>query len=286
MPATEFTTINKSWSWKMFIFLIVLFAFGCWGLYDAAYLYPQRGIKYAANRELLYLSFKKAGNALKDASIAEPQGTFEALKARKGDLDKVRARLDSLAENDPQRIALAPQLADSFALEWLEGLSMVGRLAPKYTTYADAQARLSELEAQYKKDESTPPLSQYDIPLQWLFCGLGFAGALWVLWLIAKVFKTRYGWDPATQTLYLPGGRELTPDQITEFDKRKWSKFFITLNTSSGPSVTLDLLRYAPLEEWVLAMERTRFPESVQADAPAEQSGEATPAESDKPASE
>ncbi len=98
----------------------------------------------------------------------------------------------------------------------------------------------------------------------------GFALYLIVLWV--RVAAKTYTWDAAHQQLGLPGGASLVPTDLADVDKRKWHKFFVTLEINdthpklAGQGVTLDLYRYVPLEEWVLEMERTRFPERAQAE--------------------
>ncbi|MCU0688564.1 MAG: hypothetical protein MUE97_02320, partial [Phycisphaerales bacterium] len=101
----------------------------------------------------------------------------------------------------------------------------------------------------------------WDIPFQWFITVVGFLGAIWVLFNIARTKAKVYRWDPATSRLTLPSGTSLVPADITEFDKRKWHKFFVTLVTTRGDRHELDLYKYEPLEEWILAMEDIRFPE-------------------------
>jgi hypothetical protein len=58
---------------------------------------------------------------------------------------------------------------------------------------------------------------------------------------------------------------------INEVDKRKWHKFFVFLKLAdNSPEIKLDLLRYSPLEDWVLEMEKLHpnyVPEPVEAEA-------------------
>ena len=78
--------------------------------------------------------------------------------------------------------------------------------------------------------------------------------------LFVRVSAKKYRWSPDTRTLTLPGGKTIAPAQIAEVDKRKWDKFFVTLRLNeSSPEpreVKLDLLRFTPLEAWVLEMEK------------------------------
>ncbi|MGH7132453.1 MAG: hypothetical protein ACREJO_10960, partial [Phycisphaerales bacterium] len=77
-----------------------------------------------------------------------------------------------------------------------------------------------------------------------------------------------------------PDGKTIVPADIAEFDKRKWDKFYVTINLKGGEARKLDLLRYVPLEEWVLAMERTAFPETAPPEEPATPADGAAPTES------
>ena len=52
------------------------------------------------------------------------------------------------------------------------------------------------------------------------------------------------------------------PEDITDFDKRKWDKFLVTLSirdghpTMPGKKLTLDTYMHNELEPWILEMER------------------------------
>jgi hypothetical protein len=81
--------------------------------------------------------------------------------------------------------------------------------------------------------------------------------------LYIRVAAKSYQFEPETHTLVLPGGERLAAADLKEVDKRKWHKFYVTLNMNDGRSHTLDLYRHDPLEEWVLEMEKAAFPESV-----------------------
>ncbi len=89
-------------------------------------------------------------------------------------------------------------------------------------------------------------------------------------------------------TLGLPGGHSLTPADLTDVDKRKWDKFFVSLvvkpghATLGGKEVALDLLRYEPLEDWVLEMEKAAFPDRVKAEEEARQAREERAQETDE----
>ena len=77
------------------------------------------------------------------------------------------------------------------------------------------------------------------------------------------------GQIPLATEAELPGGQKVGPGDIAEFDKRKWDKFLVTLTikdshpTLGGQRVVVDLYRHEPVEDWILAMERTAFPETA-----------------------
>ena len=73
---------------------------------------------------------------------------------------------------------------------------------------------------------------------------------------VMRVLKTKYRYDASTHTLTLPSGESFTAQQINELDKRKWDKFFVTIHLEGGKTHKLDLLRYQPLEDWILEMEK------------------------------
>ena len=122
--------------------------------------------------------------------------------------------------------------------------------------------------------------------MQWLFVVVCLGVGLALTGLILKVKSRTYGWEPVEQRLFLPGGASLVPADIAEFDKRKWDKFLIFLKIKpghqplGGREIRLDLLRYNPLEEWILAMERTAYPGNapVREDPPPTGAPEAAPA--------
>ena len=117
------------------------------------------------------------------------------------------------------------------------------------------------------------PLTRWDIPTQWLISVLGFTLGGWMLVSFVIAARRSYQWEPGGQRLTLHDGTSLVPADLVDLDKRKWHKFYVTLKTSPdhptlrGRDVELDLFRYLPLEDWVLEMERTRFPERATQEA-------------------
>ena len=101
------------------------------------------------------------------------------------------------------------------------------------------------------------------MPVQWLFVvvGFGLGGYLVFLMVKCKAQASRTKFESETQRLTVPSGASFTPADLEDVDKRLWHKYYVTMQLKDGSEHKLDLLRYVPLEEWVLGMERTRFPE-------------------------
>jgi len=259
---TVYTKTNRKWLMKMgvaAVFALVLFV---WGLIDATVVYPNQGINDASYKQKEYLRLaERSPGRLAATSIADPQARFDKLKGMEAELTKTKsAAAAAEAKGDApgaqaERITLLAGVIDAAEYDWLASLKLVGRLKPEYTTIATPKATLSELESFWNKSDPPKALAAYDLPLQW---ALTAAGLIWFGYLVVlyvKVKRTRYGWDAADRRLHLPDGSEVLPTDITELDKRKWDKFYVTLMLAGGRSVLLDLYRFDPLEEWILAME-------------------------------
>lgn len=262
------TSVNRKWTLKMLLIVVVLFGFGAWALYDAKVAYPARGINAAEYFEYQYL----------DLIATNPVRSSEA-----GIADPVE-RLDKLREQ--QKKAGALDEVDRARLHWLESLSLIGRLSPDATAIPrkdikgvqvdSAAGRLEALTkrwttAQGGKLQPPKPLSPFDIPSQWVILGVCWAVGVWMAFTLLAAKSKVYRFDPATHTLTLPGGASVSPSDLEEIDKRKWHKFFVSLRVKAshaqlgGKGVELDLLRYEPLEQWVLDMEKAAFPEQAAA---------------------
>ncbi len=267
MPATQTTTLNRSWLVKLGIFTAVCLGFGIWGLADALWIYPARGREDASFKQKVYLEqLSQVPGGLGTASIADPVAKLAELESNRDALEKAEAEAAQGSGDAARLRQLAPQRAQYAAMEWLLSLKRISEMTPDRTQIPAARETLDTLNTKWKSASAPKPLAAYDLPLQWAFTFIGFGLAIYLLIYIMRSAGTKFGWDPATQTLFLPGGRELKPSDISEFDKRKWDKFFIVLNTKNGPPVKLDLLRFQNLEGWVLEMEKTAFPEQVKAD--------------------
>lgn len=269
MAEVEQTTLRRSWRNKMLIICVVLIAFGGWGLLDAVWIYPARGEKVAELREYQHLKQVKeqwSGARLRanDAGVADPA-----------------ERLDELRDIKRER-ALEGREASEEA--WLIALSRIGRLTPDATTYTDGDAlrdpntRLDELSTKWSTITNQPkPLSSYDIPVQWVIMAVAWGFAAYIIFLMVRTASKKWTWQPDTMTLKMPGGHEIAPSDLEDIDKRKWSKYYVSLIVKpehaslGGQAVEVDLYRRSKIESWVLAMEAKAFPDR------ADQAGATTP---------
>lgn len=256
--------LMRKWVLKMAVFVAVLFGFGCWALYDALWLYPERQRDYASFKEYDYLVLARdAGGAQLDrVGIADPRAELDRLR-------KLQRETGALTGLDAARSA------------WLEALAVINHLdGPRHTDIprpnaADARSRLAELETRWKtasgeKRKSPKPLTRWDIPSQWAILVVCWGIMLYLVGLLFRTAGQKFTWDPAQQRLTLADGSSIVPADIEDFDKRKWDKFLIFLkirpghDKHAGKELKLDLYRHDKLEGWVLEMEKTRFPERVE----------------------
>lgn len=266
MPPTQTTTLGRKWLLKMSIFIVVGLVVAVWGYIDAAVAYPRRGARAAERLEFLYLD-AVTERATRPASVSfDPVAELERLR-READLGAIAAQ-------------------DKLKLDWLAQLAIIGRL-PERVSIPDAAARYTQLAGTWLTANGAPvnatPLSAFDIRVQWGICILGAALAAGLGLHVVRIRGRRFSWEPGEQRLTLPDGTPLVPADIAEFDKRKWDKFLIYLKIKpeharlGGREIVLDLYQHAPLEDWVLEMERTAFPENS-TPAPAEAPPADTPA--------
>lgn len=251
MNFTQVTKPNRPWLLKLAIFTVALLGFGLYGLYDAKIAYPNRGINHSSYLLYQYLEAAKGEN-WSDArtTVEDPVNELKALRDKGG---------EKLTGAEGARFA------------WLKSLSVVGRLTPEYTSIGKPADSLAEMKKTWTTGtgaRSAPkPLAAYDIPVQWLFTFIGLGGGAALLLHILRVMARKYKWDPEAKALQLPDGSTLTPEDIEDFDKRKWDKFLIFLKIKAGHSphggkeLKLDLYQHSPLESWVLEMERIAFPD-------------------------
>jgi hypothetical protein len=259
------TTIRRAWALKMALFWLALFGFGVWALTDILWTHPSRGGADAEYRLFKYLE------AARDAQVATREAL--AFDDPNAELERLRPRAEELrtaSERGERGVAgqLPPKVL-FLRLEWLEALKRVnwpGQIPADAGVIDDPIARLTQLQQIWSAREPPQPLAGWDIPLDYAFLVVGFAGAAVMALVVLPKARRVYRWDPATRTLTLPDGSTITPEQVNEFDKRRWDKFFVTLVLGDGRRpVELDLYIHVPLEEWVLEMERVRFPEQAEA---------------------
>lgn len=302
--AATTTRLSGNWLVKQVVFLTVLLVFGVWGLADALYFYPRRGLEDASSKLAKYLAVASEVGRLTPSEIAvpDPAAAYAELAQRAEELRKAatsagdsqetrRAKFDfarfqwleALARTwrlgtEPQVVISPGQLPKDFVdaasrvvkFDPARGIGLATNAETSTAMEIPPQRLLGELTQKWNTRDQVKPLSGYDMPLQWVFVVVGFGGGLWMLVTMLRATSQKFGWDPSSQTLTLPGGTRIAPGDVKEFDKRRWHKFFVTLHLKNGQAHTLDLLRYVPLEEWVLAMERTAFPESAEPAAAAQ----------------
>ncbi|MBL8745983.1 MAG: hypothetical protein JNK58_06455, partial [Phycisphaerae bacterium] len=125
------------------------------------------------------------------------------------------------------------------------------------TMFSDPQSTLDALVQRLSTQNAPKPLAAYDIPLQYVFMIVGFGGAIWLAFFLKRCKGVTYSFDPAEHRLFLPDGKSFVPADIAEVDKRDWHKYFVYLTLNDGSKeMKFDLLRYAPLESWILEMEK------------------------------
>ncbi len=245
------TTISRNWLAKMSLFIAAFLGLALWGLIDATIVYPNRGAEHAKYMEYKYLESLEASGEILRASIDNPAERLEQFDKERRD-----SMMQELQALPPESLSRARLQAEVDGLNWLSSLSTIGRAKPTHTVFDSPGARLAELRAELATAEQPKGLSGLDIPTQWLFVVIGGLGGVWMLLTVMRVVKTTYTFDESTHTLTLPSGESFTPAEIKEIDKRKWDKFFVTITLTGGATHKLDLLRFQPLEEWILAMEK------------------------------
>lgn len=241
---TETSSLNRSWLFRMGFITIVFLAFGIWGAWDATTAYPARGLRHAEFLEKEYLAAADERGRILGASVPSPVVVFAEIKGR-GAADPVEAA----------------------RFQWLNALRVIGKLDAEHTTIDNPSQRLEDLKASWGTRNPPKPLSELDIPTQYLIMTACSVIGVLIVCVILKASRSRYTFDPATNTLTLPGNHSVTPADLADIDKRKWHKFIVFLKlkpshpTLGGKEVRIDLLRHAKVEGWVLAMEAAAFPE-------------------------
>ena len=259
----QHTVISRKWLIWMTIYIVVLSGFGIWCIWDGGSILPARGREDAAYKEFQYLQAAAKANKLSSAGVANPQPEAAALATRRDDLRRAATTDNSAA-------------MESARLDWLDSLALVGDLKPENTSLPNPAARFAELKTRWETASPPKPLNPFDIPLQWLMLGICTVVLIGVLYVLITNLRVRFAYDPARKALTLQDGQTITPADLQDVDKRKWHKFRCSLVLKpDGRAVELDLLRFEPLEEWVLEMEREAFPD--RADKDDEDAGESPP---------
>lgn len=254
------TRLNPKWTVKMVIFTVVLLGFGVWGTADAFWLYPARGRHHIDTTTKAYLEqLRESGRLLSQASVEDPAAEFERLSKDPG------------LKSDPEALARYEWLLALSRLHSLRGLTAENRAEldrrssagatamDTRTMFADPSSTLDTLTKELSAKGRSKALEAYDIPLQYVFMALGFGGGVWMIFFLMKCARVKYGYDPSEKRLFLPDGSSFTAAEITEVDKRDWHKYFLYLKISgSDRERKFDLLRYAPLEDWLEEMRKQR----------------------------
>ena len=250
------TKVATRWMRKMVIFFVVCFGLGSWGLLDAVVIYPDRGEQYSRFKLQDYLNEANSIGVLPIArrvNVEDPVATLEDLNQREGQLNEFetyqRLWLGSLEPIHGKPLTKLPAQNQEMASRPAE------QRADTVTVFIDPAAKLAELTSELQGKTQPKPLSQTDIAVQWLICAAGYLGALFIFFRIVQTRSTVFRYEPAEHRLILPGGKSITPSEIEVVDKSKWHKFFVALDLKDGSSHKFDLLRFDPLEEWILEME-------------------------------
>lgn len=250
----QVTSIPKKWMILQTVYMAVLLAYAVWCVYDGAVLLPNRGKADAEYKERQYLEAAKTASSLSEASVKTPVEEFEQLSEQVAEIRGLANSTTATGKINAMRVARH---------DWLNALRLVGQLSPEKTTIADPERRLKELDEKWKSLVPPKPLAGYDIPLQWWQLPVVLGVFLAVAVVTVRTKLTVYRYDPASKTLTLPGGQKVAYTDLKEVDKRLWHKVRCTLVLNDGRQLPMDLLRYVPLEEWILEMEKARFPELV-----------------------
>lgn len=273
MDQTQHASLSPRYWIKQAIITLVVLGLGVWGFLDGFIIYPAQAVKYAQWSEWEYLRFLEApppgsaiGASLSNASIPDPREAYETLGRPSNNR--------------------SPATLNDYKGNWLDALSIAGRLDPAYTTFprnnepegevGSAFERLGQLRetwGQVDRGKAPKRRSRLDILAQYPIFMIGFGLAIYFAYGLVRAASTRYEWDPASKRITLPGGVRVTPDQVQEFDKSRWHKFYVELHLTSdhpthpGRSIRVDLYRHNGVEDWILEMERERFPEREAVDA-------------------
>ena len=292
MAQTQHAKLSPRYWIKQVILTILVSGLGVWGFYDGFILYPAQAVRFAEWAEWEYLAFldnpppaASAGANLGVASIPDPVETYD--------------RLGNPGYNRN------PATVNDVRGNWLDALSIVNRLDPQYTEYPRNNADEGQIGSAFERlaalretwgdvDRGNAPKrrSRFDIMAQYPIFLVGAGLGLYFAYGLFRAVGTRYAWDPDAKRVTLPGGIEVKPEHIAEFDKSQWHKFYVVLHlnethpTHAGKNVKVDLYRHQGVEDWILEMERERFPEQAEATPDDASSSQADEPAADKPNAE
>ncbi|MEQ8316482.1 MAG: hypothetical protein RIE77_11455 [Phycisphaerales bacterium] len=271
MAETQQAKLSPRYWIKQVVLAVLVLGLGVWGFYDGFILYPAQAVKFAEWTEWEYLDFldnpppaASAGANLGVASIPDPVETYD--------------RLGNPSYNRN------PATMDDVRGNWLDALSIVNRLDPQYTKYPRENADEGEIGSAFERlaalretwgdvDRGNAPKrrSRFDIMAQYPIFLVGAGLGLYFAYGLFRALGTRYAWDPDAKRITLPGGIEVEPEHVAEFDKSQWHKFYVVLRlndshpTHAGKNIKVDLYRHQGVEDWILEMERERFPDQAEA---------------------
>jgi len=212
------TSLSGNWLMKQGLFLLVLLVFGFWGLADALYFYPRRGLEDASYKLRNYLTAaSEAGKLIpSEVGLPDPQRTYEELDPRMEQLAKAavgpgndaknaklefeRARwLEALSRTwklttEPQVVVSPGQLPKDFVdaatrtvrYDPVRGVGLVVSQPGSAPVEIPPQRLLGELVQKWNVRDQVKPLSGYDMPLQWVFVTVGFVGGAGMLFTVLR----------------------------------------------------------------------------------------------------
>lgn len=263
-PAAEVqrTRLNKPWLVRVIGLLIGVTALGGWFALDAWVIYPNRGEKAIKFAELAYLQEAQIANLTPArVDVADPRAELERLDQRREASDAALSNVEARQFDWLTQISRLHNLdavaARNEAARRVWGGEAGAEPERPLTVFRDPRGRLSELNTELSGETAPKPLSTFDMPSQYGGLIVSIVAAVLMLLFFFRIRGQVYTYEPGAMRLTLPDGFSFTPDMIETVDKRKWDKFivFLTLQGESGER-RIDLFRHAPLEEWILEMER------------------------------
>lgn len=282
------TSIDRKWFVKLGIFWVVCVGVTLWGLYDGFILYPKRGEVVVSFLTKSYLDEMDSNRRLRpDAvNVEDPAAVFAELSEK---------RSQSPGTMSEEEIARYNWLEAHSRLVWPSTLQVLtdqnareledGALNESTRTmFVRPRDTLTELNTELANKSQPNALAAWDIPSQFLISLVFGIAGLGITYRMLTTFPKSYSYEHDDRRLTMPGGQSITPDDIEVVDKRLWHKFFVTLKLNSGQEIKLDLMRFQPLEDWILEMERHTEGYEPEEEEQPDTAAEETAQESQKPA--